>query len=1189
MKSKKIGKVNLKTEVRISNPFETIDRPTERTGVAVVMHWMREIIEKNSLDLGLPNVETGGSDRKFPDIVIYKTRRSRNILCVFEFKPPYFDVFNEEDLKEPARKKAVERQAKYFATSNFRDLILWNTEKVNAGKPEIQQIEQQYHLSQINDLQLLEDAIFKKNIVNKLEKFLKELYEFSTGKKAEQLAVDELLIFHLQNKINLLAYYYQNLIYDQVHKDNQFRKDLVKWFKNQGWSFYIENSDDYIKVARQTAYLLANKIIFYDALQMKRPDKLAPLEIPRSLFRGSQLQHCLQGYFKDVLEIDYETIYTTDFIDEMAFPDSREVVEEIKNLVEILKRYDFSTLGYEIIGRIFERLIPINERHNLGQYFTSPDVVDLILKFCLKNEHDKIIDPSCGAGTFLVRAYQHKKMKNQLMSHKEILNDIWGNDIAKFPAHLATINLAVNDLSGEQNYPNIIQKDFFDLCTTPQQGFELPENVRKVKIKLLNKAEKEILYPRWFDCVIGNPPYTRQEEISDTSGEKSYKEDLINKALTDGNKQIANISKRAGIYSYFFIHGAKFLKNQGHFGFIVSNAWLDVEYGVGLQEFFLKNYKIVAVIESNVERWFEDADINTSIIILEKASGREFKTQRDENLARFVYLFKPLRYFIPAAESIWSQQLERLNKIDKLIKTILAHNEFYQNDDLRIFPKKQSELWEEGFNKEEQKYTGAKWGKYIRAPEIFFKILEKGKTKLVPLKDIADVRRGFTTGANEFFYVEDMTDRIDFSEIKTKIKNLSQYRTLEKIRSDGLKVVKNSKTGTCWLIEDEFLKPVIKSPRECKSIVVNPKNLKFKVLMINKDRNELRSAKVLKYIKWGEIKGFHKRPTCTSRKNWYDLGKWKISKNILAMFEDIRKYSFWNISLAYIDATLYWVYCKDNEKAISGILNSTLFSLWKELIARPPEGLGVLQMKVYDYGNMLIPSIQELKLVREKIEQALDNLSKRKISSVFEEIGANNSKDVSLDKVKLDRRELDKIVMSEILGLTEEEQLGVYRAVIDLVKSRIDKAKSFGKKNKSKKGINIDMIVKDVFKKIGENTLKKFYKEKILVRKDLITKKLPLVKGEIKIKQGLFGWQLIIGRSLLGCRSEDEAKYLKIWLEVDVETIKIPKDENYLSTITGDLQKLKIKIDKIIEEYLSSILDQKIKNQILHQVWQKII
>ena len=758
--NKKLGKINKETTTRISNPFDIVDYKTERSGVGVLMHWMREIIEKNSLDLGLPDIETKGGG-KYPDAVIYTSRRSKKVLCEMEFKPPYFDPFGYQTLKEPAWKKAVARHAKYFVTSNFKELILWNTERVNAQKPEEEQIVNKYHLSDINDLDLIETSRYKKSIYLNLEKFLNDLYEISTGRKTEsKLSIDEFLIYRLREKIKRLAYYYQEIIYNQAHKDKKFSRDLSRWFNEQGWSFFPENDEDYYKAARQTAYLLVNKILFYNALQAKNPDKLNPLSIPEDITKGGILKTILQGYFNEVLKIDYETIYTTDFIDHLAFPDSKEVVEEIRDLVNILKRYDFSTLGYEIVGRIFERLIPEKERHELGQYFTNPDVVDLILRFCIAHEDDKVLDPACGAGTFLVRAYQHKKLMNQYLEHKDILSTLWGTDIAKFPAHLATINLAINDLSVEKNYPNIIQKDFFDLTVTPK-GFILPENVRRVKLKQLGKEEKEVIYPRYFGCIVGNPPYTRQEEISEISDLKSYKERLINKALFYGNTKIANISKRAGIYVYFFVHGTKFLKNRGRFGFITSNAWLDVEYGAGLQEFFLKNYKIIAIIESKVERWFEDADINTSIVILEKASGPEFKKERDDNLIRFVYLFKPLRYFIPPSKNIWEQEIERLNAIDKLIKTILAHSKFYQNEDLRIFPKKQLELWQEGFNKKENKYVGSKWGKYIRAPKIFFKILEKGQGKLVKLGDIAEVRRGFTTGANEFFYVEDVTDKIE--------------------------------------------------------------------------------------------------------------------------------------------------------------------------------------------------------------------------------------------------------------------------------------------------------------------------------------------------------------------------------------------------------------------------------------------
>lgn len=79
--------------------------------------------------------------------------------------------------------------------------------------------------------------------------------------------------------------------------------------------------------------------------------------------------------------------------------------------------------------------------------------------------------------------------------------------------------------------------------------------------------------------------------------------------------------------------------------------------------------------------------------------------------------------------------------------------------------------------------------------------------------------------------------------------------------------------------------------------------------------------------------------------------------------------------------------------------------------------------------------------------------------------------------------------------------------MIDLIKSRIEKAKSLGKKKKTKTGIDVEALVSTVLEKIGGNTLKKFYKEKILNQKDLVIKKLPELKEKPKIEKGLFGWQ----------------------------------------------------------------------------------
>jgi type I restriction enzyme M protein len=1020
---------------KIPSPFGETVRKTERTAVAIVMHWMREIIEKKNLDLGMPDVETIAKDKKMPDTVIYESRKSKNVLCVIEAKPPYFDIFDEKELKEPARKKATSRKAKYFATTNFKRLIWFNTEKVNALKPEEEQIIGKYSLSELENLDDIEQTKYKEPIRKELEQFLTKLYSIYTGKEPEpKQAIDEFLIFRLQEKIRILSTYYKRIIEDQCHKDNSFAKKLRTWFVDQGWSFAWQ-PQDFDKAARQTAYLLVNKILFYNLLQAKRPHELDPLEIPEGLTKGALLQTTLQGYFREVLKIDYETIYTTDFIDAIAFPDAKEVVKEIKELVNVLKRYDFSKLGFDVIGRIFERLIPQDERHNLGQYFTNPDVVDIILGFCLIHEDEKILDPACGAGTFLVRAYQHKKLMNQYKKHEEILESLWGDDIAKFPAHLSTINLVINDLGVDKNYPNIIQEDFFKLLAV-KDGFEAPEAWRRARAVTLGVKERELIVPRWFDVIVGNPPYTRQEEIPEIGVDK---EKLIESALKDpSGKKIAEIGKRAGVHAYFFVHGTKFLRDRGHFGFIVSNSWLDVDYGKGLQEFFLTNYKIITIIESKVERWFEEADINTCIIILQKWKD---KKERDENFVRFVYLKKALRYFIPPAQDMWEKQVERLSAIDKLKKTILAHDDFYENEDLRIFPRAQKELWEEGYDPEERKYVGAKWGKYIRAPEIFFKILEKGKGKLVPLKEIAEIRRGFTTGANEFFYLTE--EEIKRSKIDKEF----------------------------WMHKNERGKwvpnKVIVSPREAKHVVLNPEDIKWIVLIIGKEKSKLKGKNILSYIERGERKGYDERPTCKSRNLWYSLELRQPWPILHPMIHHDRQTIVANKSGVQVDHNLFEIRPRRKRDVLPLLcfLLSTGSMLIKEFTGRVNLGEGALKTEGIDVERLLVPGDfprESSKLLTKLAQKHPD----AKIESIFSELKAKDASEVSLDKIKSVRRELDKIIMEDILGLTDEEQLEVYRAVVDLVKSRIEKAKSMGNNKKKVEGIDINALKNTVMDRI---------------------------------------------------------------------------------------------------------------------------
>ncbi|MGN8520208.1 class I SAM-dependent DNA methyltransferase [Helicobacter pylori] len=104
-----------------------------------------------------------------------------------------------------------------------------------------------------------------------------------------------------------------------------------------------------------------------------------------------------------------------------------------------------------------------------------------------------------------------------------------------------------------------------------------------------------------FDCIIGNPPYIRQEHIKDLKP-------LLQKQYQDFYNSTADI------YTYFFALAYHLLKEKGFSAFITSNKYARAKYGAKLRELLLKKTTIVSYMELNALKVFESATVDTSIM-----------------------------------------------------------------------------------------------------------------------------------------------------------------------------------------------------------------------------------------------------------------------------------------------------------------------------------------------------------------------------------------------------------------------------------------------------------------------------------------------------------------------------------------------------------------------------------------------
>lgn len=575
------------------------------------------------------------------------------------------------------------------------------------------------------------------------------------------------------------------------------------------------------------------------------------------------------------------------------------------------------------------------------------------------------------------------------------------------------------------------------------------EKLTKIKLELKDPLKKPFVWDidfaeifsdkNGFDIVIGNPPYVRQEMISPPNrikaevtldDRKEYKEKLI-QSVQMQFPVIEDLDRKSDYYIYFYFHGLSLLNEKGTFCFITSNSWLDVGYGTELQKFLLKYVPITAIYD-NPKRSFAHADVNTIIALFGAPTIKEetvegFKIlgngwSKLGNIAKFVM------FQLPFEEAINSKNLIAIENIKTKVKgksIIELIENVVKTTDYRIFPIIQEDLMEDGWDYPEGykngrfklgKYDGNKWGgKYLRAPDIFYTILHKGKEKLIELRDISDVKFGIKTGANDFFYLDE-------------------------------KMIKE------WKIEPEYLLNIIRTSKEIEFTIIKQQDLKFKLFYCNKPKEELKNTNALKYITYGEHKkieikkggdkgkeviGYHKLETIKNRKLWYSIGERDYPNFAQTqIFND--RFLFTDTDNTFVDNVLNEIRLKKDYKTIKNkclsALNCTLSILMIELYGRAALGEGALKLQVNDLKKILL-------FKPDRLERNIP--FKRKVLSIFEELRINEAYPIREQEPKpiSDRAELDNIIFDE-LGLTKEERKEVYWAVCELVKQRLDKAKS---------------------------------------------------------------------------------------------------------------------------------------------------
>ncbi len=637
------------TKVKFINPFfEELGWNVRNEGLSARF---REVVFEDSIKVG--------KKTKAPD---YSFRLGGERIFFVEAKKPSRDIANDKEHAFQVRRYGWSAKLPLCILTDFEELAIYDT----TIKPDKNQSASIGRIKYYKYTEYIEkwDEIY--NIFSKEAVLSGKFDNYANNVKHDKKGTTEI--------------------------DDEFLKEIEQWRLLLARNIAIRNPELSIEDLNYAVQLTIDRIIFLRIAEdrgIERYGRLYKLLEKPDIYKNFTIicKEADQKYNSGLFHFDpYDKedfttdTYTLDLtIDDKVFKDI------FKNLYYPNSPYEFSLISTEILGKIYEqflgKVIRLTPSHQAkvedkpevkkagGVYYTPQYIVDYIVENTLGEKiNDKtpnqiskirVIDPACGSGSFLIRAYQYlldyhvdyyskleKPPKDTIYTGKDgvprltiqekkriLKNNIYGVDLDTLAVEVTKLSLLLKVLEDQNKDQLEAQQKLFHERALPNLSSNIKNGNSLIESDILEQQEltmeeiKEIKPFDWkeeyadifeeggFDVVIGNPPYVRQESIKEQK--PYYKEHYKTFVGT------------ADLYVYFFEREINILKEKGVMGLICSNKYAKAKYGKKLRQ-LLTSYNIEKYVDYSKDNVFKGAAVLPSVIILNNSFDENNEIEVDK-------------------------------------------------------------------------------------------------------------------------------------------------------------------------------------------------------------------------------------------------------------------------------------------------------------------------------------------------------------------------------------------------------------------------------------------------------------------------------------------------------------------------------------------------------------------------------
>ena len=675
------------------NSNQTIIRKNERSWAIEMISQINALTERENLVIKHAGGETTVSEKKgksmFPDVILYEDDSSSVIIQGWELKMPDVPITDEAFIND-AQRKAVALHLNTCVIWNFTYAQLYVQNQQTKAFEVVKQWENPHILTR-DDVETYRD-----DWQNTLREVVLDVNEYLLNNRISKISIEEVIS---NNAINLLVTYNKSFVANSLRQEcqqNQVSNAVIQnWWSGIKSEYIFDENDAFNAYAKTIILNWAYRILFAHLIKRTQKDAF----IINTIDYDTSPEHANEIFETITSTCDFYNVFEKLPLDTII-PEG--TWSQLVELSLFLSEYRLESIDQRILQNILEGCVKTSRRELKGQFTTPPTLARILARLTIHNLHGNVADICCGTGTI---AHEIINLKKDVCSPKEAAETTWASDKYRLPLQIANISMASYDTI---NIPNrIFQRNALALKTGQKIEVVDPSSGSHIELSM----------PK-FHAICSNLPFVAFENIPGDD-----------EAYFGSETNTSSLLPRSDLSFYIALAVSDLLDSNGRLGIILSNSWLATEAGNRFYHLLKRYYNIEQVHISGNGRWFKNADIVTTILILQKRNGES------NNNTRF-YLWK-----VPLNEIRENRELE-----DTIVNSALLNQNL--NDDYISVSSYDSDTIDRlrSFN--------------ISYNALFHHIawLQEVEDSLIPIQRIFKVFRGSRRGWDPLFFPTEEND-----------------------------------------------------------------------------------------------------------------------------------------------------------------------------------------------------------------------------------------------------------------------------------------------------------------------------------------------------------------------------------------------------------------------------------------------